>query len=200
MSEYVSVRFLFQTVTRSRMLASTSDPLVILAHRAVDEYVRHGQRFALSNADALTPKLGARLQERAGTFVSIHKKNGDLRGCIGTFMPVRANVAEEVIENAIASASRDPRFYPIQEWELDDLDISVDVLSEPEPVQSARELNPQVYGVIVTDRAGNRRGLLLPMLEQVQTVEQQIDIARQKAFIGADEPIQLFRFRVQRFH
>jgi AmmeMemoRadiSam system protein A len=166
----------------------------------VDEYVRHGQRLALSSADPLLPRLVDSLQDRAGTFVSIHKRNGDLRGCIGTFMPVRANVAEEVIENAIASATRDPRFYPVQEWELGDLEISVDVLSEPEAIQSPRELDPQVYGVIVTDREGNRRGLLLPMLEQVRTPEQQVAIARQKAFIGDEEPVQLFRFRVQRHH
>lgn len=181
-------------------MESNVHPLVSLAARAVNEYVRHGQHLVLPPADPLTPELGARLSERAGTFVSIHRKNGDLRGCIGTFMPVRANVAEEVIENAIASASRDPRFYPIQESELDDLLISVDVLSEPERVQSVHELDPQEYGVIVTDHEGNRRGLLLPMLEQVQTAEQQVAIARQKAYIGADEPVRLFRFRVQRYH
>ncbi len=171
-------------------------PLVTLAQRAVNEYVRHGQRVGLPNLDTLTPDLRA----RAGAFVSIHKKNGDLRGCIGTFLPVRASVAEEVIENAIAYATRDPRFYPIQEWELDDLEISVDVLSEPEPIETVRELDPQTFGVIVADRDGNRRGLLLPMLDQVQTAEQQVNIARQKAFIGAEEPVQLFRFRVQRYH
>lgn len=174
-------------------------PLVSLAQRAVTEFVRHGQHLVLENGDPLAPQLSARMAERAGTFVSIHKKNGELRGCIGTFLPVRANITEEVIENAIASATRDPRFYPIQEWELDDLLISVDVLSEPEPVQSVGELDPQKYGVIVTDREGNRRGLLLPMLEQVQTAEQQVAIARQKAYIGADEPVRLFRFRVQRY-
>lgn len=171
-------------------------PLVSLAHHAVGEYVRHGQRLATPDLDELPRDM----RERAGTFVSIHKKNGDLRGCIGTFAPIRDTLADEVIENAIASATRDPRFYPIQEWELDDLDISVDVLSEPERVESMRELDPQTFGVIVTDRDGNRRGLLLPMLEQVQTVEQQVAIARQKAFIGADEVVQLYRFRVQRFH
>ena len=171
-------------------------PLVQLAERAVNEYVRHGQRLSLSHAQ----ELSSELTQRAGTFVSIHKKNGDLRGCIGTFMPIRDSVADEVIENAIASASRDPRFYPIQEWELDDLEISVDVLSAPEPVESFDDLDPQTFGVIVADREGMRRGLLLPMLEQVQTAEQQVAIARQKAFIGAEEPVQLFRFRVQRYH
>jgi MEMO1 family protein len=179
---------------------SNLHPLVLLAARAVSEYVRHGHHLAVPNDEQLAPDLRARLHERAGTFVSIHKKNGDLRGCIGTFLPVRANVAEEIIENAIASATRDPRFYPIQEWELDDLAISVDVLGEPEPIQTVAELDPNVFGVIVADFEGNRRGLLLPMLEQVQTAEQQVAIARQKAFIGTEEPVQLFRFRVQRYH
>jgi AmmeMemoRadiSam system protein A len=177
-------------------MEATIHPMVSLALHAVEEFVRHGQRVPIPPDDELAPEL----RGRAGAFVSIHKKNGDLRGCIGTFMPVRANLAEEVVENAIASATRDPRFYPIQESELLDLDISVDILSEPEPVDSLTALDPQVYGVIVSDTSGVRRGLLLPMLEQVQTVEQQIAIARQKAFIGVEEPVQLYRFRVQRYH
>ncbi|MCC7161510.1 MAG: AmmeMemoRadiSam system protein A [Anaerolineae bacterium] len=175
-------------------------PLVSLAERAIIEFVKHGQRLELPNADPLAPELDASRQERAGTFVSIHKKNGELRGCIGTFVPVRANLVEEVIENSIASATRDPRFYPVQEWELNDLEISVDVLSEPEPIDSIRELDPKTYGVIVSDQKGERRGLLLPMLEQVQTAEQQVAIAKQKAYIGAQEPVRLYRFRVHRYH
>jgi AmmeMemoRadiSam system protein A len=178
------------------MPMSTPHPFVALAYRAVQEYVRHGQRLETPNDETLTPARNT----RAGTFVSIHKKNGDLRGCIGTFRPVHPTLADEIIENAIASATRDPRFYPLQEWELGDLDISVDVLSDPEPVNSLRELDPNVFGVIVTDSEGTRRGLLLPMLPQVQSAEEQVDIARQKAFIGADEPVKLFRFRVQRYH
>ena len=181
-------------------MPETTHPLVELAERAVNEYVRHGQRLVLTETVDKLPGLETAMHEQAGTFVSIHKKNGDLRGCIGTFMPMRANVAEEVIENAIASASRDPRFYPIQEWELNDLDISIDVLSAPEPVESIEELDPQVYGVIVTDVEGTRRGLLLPMLEQVQTAQEQVAIAREKAYIGANEPVKLLRFRVERYH
>ena len=177
-------------------MSQSHHPLVQLAHQTIDAYVREGKRIHATAGQMQEPIMS----ERAGVFVSIHKKNGELRGCVGTFKPMRANLAEEVIENAIASATRDPRFYPIQAQELDDLDISVDVLSEPEAIESARELDPQVYGVIVTDLAGMRRGLLLPMLEQVQTVEQQVAIARQKAYIGADEPVRLQRFRVQRFH
>lgn len=175
-------------------------PLVLVAERAVIEYVRHGQRLKIPNTDPLAAEIDDSRNERAGTFVSIHKRNGELRGCIGTFVPVHANVVDEVIENSIASATRDPRFYPIQEWELDDLEISVDVLSEPEPVSSVKDLDPHTFGVIVADQTGERRGLLLPMLEQVQTAEQQVAIARQKAYIGVQEPIQLYRFRVHRYH
>lgn len=177
-------------------MPQSSHPLVALAHRAINEYVRHGQRVLTPRAEEYAPYWN----ERAGVFVSIHKTNGELRGCVGTFMPTRENIADEVIENAIAAATRDPRFYPITERELGDLEISVDVLSEPEAIASKAELDPQVYGVIVADREGTRRGLLLPMLEQVKTVEQQVMIAKQKAYIGADEPVQLWRFRVQRFH
>lgn len=177
-------------------MSDSASPLVMLARYSIAEYVRRGQRASIPDI----PELAPYLMLRAGVFVSLHKRDGALRGCVGTFAPTRANVAAEVIENAIASATRDPRFSPIQVWELDDLDISVDVLSEPEAIQSAAELDPQVYGVIVADRTGTRRGLLLPMLEQVKTAEQQVAIAKQKAFIGAEEPTQLWRFRVQRYH
>jgi MEMO1 family protein len=143
----------------------------------------------------MTPEM----LEHAGTFVSLHKF-GELRGCIGTFLPQRSNVAEEIIENAIASATRDPRFPPVREEELDDLEVSVDVLTEPEAVASEADLDPKIYGVIVTDPESYRRGLLLPALEQVKTAEQQVAIARQKAYIGPDEPVRLYRFRVKRYN
>jgi AmmeMemoRadiSam system protein A len=120
-----------------------------------------------------------------------------LRGCIGTFSPTMANVAEEIVTNAISSATRDPRFMPVQPSELHDLEYSVDVLSEPEPVSGVGELDPRKYGVIV--ECGFRRGLLLPDLEGVDKVQEQIEICRAKAGIAADEPIELYRFRVQRF-
>lgn len=170
-------------------------PLVQLAHRAVSAHVLDKKRLRPPSDNEMTPEM----RERAGTFVSLHKF-GELRGCIGTFVPQRANVADEIIENAIASATRDPRFPPVQRQELDDLEISVDVLSQPEPVESVAELDPQTYGVIVTDLDNFRRGLLLPALEQVKTVEQQVAIARQKAFIGDDDPVRLYRFRVKRYH
>ena len=134
---------------------------------------------------------------KAGAFVSIKTKNTELRGCIGTFEPTRKNVAEEIIINAISSATRDPRFPPVAPDELDHLDYSVDVLTTPEPVASKDQLDPRKYGVIV--EAGFKRGLLLPDLEGVDTVDYQIDICRQKAGIAPDEPIKLYRFEVSRY-
>lgn len=136
------------------------------------------------------------LKKRAGVFVSI-KKNGQLRGCIGTIEPVRENVVEEIISNAISAGTRDPRFEPVTRDELEELEYSVDILGEPEPVSSLDELDPKEYGVIV--RAGNRKGVLLPDLEGIDTAEQQVAIARQKAGIAPGEKIEIERFKVQRF-
>jgi AmmeMemoRadiSam system protein A len=163
--------------------------LVQLAKRTVERYVKEGK---VIKTEELTPEM----RERAGVFVSIHK-GGELRGCIGTFEPQRANVAEEVIANAISSATRDPRFFPITPDELEDLDYSVDVLTTPEPVKSQDQLDAKRYGVIV--EAGWRKGLLLPDLEGVDSVDYQIDICRQKAGIAADEPVKLYRFEVRRY-
>ncbi len=170
-------------------------PLVELAHRAIELYLREGRHLPPPDEEEMTPEM----RERAGAFVSLHEF-GDLRGCIGTFIPQQDNVAQEIIENAISSATRDPRFYPVQPSELDELDISVDVLGEPEEVESIADLDPEVYGVIVSAKNDNRRGLLLPALEQVKTAEQQVKIAREKAWIGNNEPVRLYRFQVKRYH
>jgi len=132
----------------------------------------------------------------AGAFVSL-KKNGHLRGCIGTTAPTRTNVVQEVAYNAVSAGTRDPRFYPVRLDELDDITISVDVLMPPEPIESLQQLDVKKYGVIV--RRGNRSGLLLPDLEGIDTPQQQVEIARQKAGIGPDEPVQLERFEVVRY-
>ena len=137
------------------------------------------------------------LTKRAGAFVSLHR-NGRLRGCIGTITAVRESVAEEIIENAISACSRDPRFSPVSPDELNSLEISVDVLGETEPIDSPDQLDVKRYGVIVSH--GYKRGLLLPNLDGVDTVEYQIDIARQKAGIREDEPYSLERFEVVRHY
>jgi len=169
--------------------AKKMHPLVRLAKETVESYVRNG---TTPKPEELTPEM----TERAGVFVSL-KKRGMLRGCIGTFEPAKANVAEEIIANAISSSTRDPRFPPVAPAELDQLEYSVDVLTKPEPVESTADLDPKRYGVIV--ESGWRKGLLLPDLEGVDSVEHQIEICRAKAGIGPDEPVKLYRFEVRRY-
>ncbi len=164
-------------------------PLVKLAKDALEAYIR--DRKIVETSD-IVPEM----REKAGVFVCI-KKEGDLRGCIGTFEPCQGNVADEIIANAISTATQDPRFEPVTVSELRDLDYTVDVLTQPEPISGPEDLDPRKYGVIV--ESGYRRGLLLPDLEGVDTVEEQIDIARQKAGIGPAEDVQLYRFEVKRY-
>ncbi len=128
-------------------------------------------------------------------LVSI-KKEGRLRGCIGTIQAVRGSIAEEIIENAVSASSKDPRFSPIEPKELDTLSISVDVLGDTEEIESSDQLDVRRYGVVVTK--GYRRGLLLPNLDGVDTVEEQIAIAKQKAGIKEQEEVRLERFEVIR--
>lgn len=135
--------------------------------------------------------------QRAGCFVSLHlKKDGSLRGCIGTILPTYKNLGFEIINNAVA-ACHDPRFEPVTFSEYDNIDIQVDILSEPEPINSEKSLDPKKYGVIVKTLDG-KTGLLLPDLEGVNTSSQQVAIAREKAGIFNDEKIYLYRFLVKR--
>ena len=166
------------------------DPIVALARASVESIVAQGTVFPLP-ADAPEELTG----RRAGTFVSLHE-HGQLRGCIGTIAPVRKSLAEEVIRNGVAAATEDPRFAPVRPEELPHLEYSVDVLGEPEAVDNLEQLDPARYGVIVT--RGHQRGLLLPDLEGVDTVFDQIAIAKQKAGIRPDEQVHLERFEVVR--
>ncbi len=175
-----------------------SDAYVRLARRSLETYILEGRRLTLEEAEQalsgpLPPEL---LKTKAGAFVSIHE-HGKLRGCIGTILPTTGCVAQEIIGNAVSAAVRDPRFDPIRPEELPWLEINVDVLGEPEAIGSAKELDVKRYGVIVSG-SGGRRGLLLPDLEGVDTVEQQIAIARQKGGIRPGEKIRLERFEVVR--
>ncbi len=164
--------------------------LAELARRSVEEFVRNKKEVL--PPQELTPEM----KEKAGVFVCI-KKGGNLRGCIGTFMPCTENVADETIKNAISAATKDPRFEPVTEDILKDLEYSVDVLSPPEKVSDISELDPKKYGVIVVH--GARKGLLLPDLEGVDSVEEQLRIAKMKAWINPDEEVEIFRFRVSRY-
>lgn len=169
---------------------SQESPLVKYARQVVETYVMKTELAAVTGLDEFN-------SEQAGVFVSI-KKHGQLRGCIGTTEPTQKNIVKEVKQNAISASTRDPRFDPVEPDELGDLVYSVDVLKPAEPVSGLEALDPQKYGVIVT--SGHRKGLLLPMLEGVETVEDQVAIAKKKAGIGAGEPVSLERFEVVRYY
>ena len=161
--------------------------------RTIETYVRTGEKISVP--ERLPEEMYSR---RAGVFVSL-KEDGRLRGCIGTIAPVRGSIAEEIIENAISAAAKDPRFHAVEPEELERLVYSVDVLGDAEKISSPEELDVKRYGVIVS--RGYRRGLLLPDLEGVDTAEDQIEIARQKAGIPEDaEDITLERFEVVRHY
>ncbi len=168
-----------------------ADPFVALARASVEGFVRTGKPIAMPQGLSADLSLA-----RAGVFVSLHE-HGELRGCIGTIEPVTGSIAQEIIRNGVAAASEDPRFAPVREDELDYLSYSVDVLFPPELIEDESFLDPVRYGVIVSK--GRRRGLLLPNLEGVDTVEEQVSIAMRKAGIMPDEDdIELERFRVVR--
>ena len=186
-------QYLAQQEKKLDAARSAEDPYVKLARASVEHYILHHKKLPLPQD--LPSELVSR---RAGAFVSIHE-HGRLRGCIGTIAPVQDSLAQEIIDNAVSASTRDPRFDPIKADELAWLEISVDVLGDPEPISSPRELDVKRYGVIVTK--GRKRGLLLPDLDGVDTVEQQISIAKSKAGIAEwDRNVQLQRFEVVRHH
>lgn len=171
-------------------IRKNEDEYVVLARRSLEFFVKEGK--LLETPDKLPEEMKV---EKAGVFVSI-KKDGQLRGCIGTIAPTRENIASEIIYNAVSSGTDDPRFFSVEENELGRLVYSVDVLMRPEPIKSIDELDVIKYGVIV--RSGNRSGLLLPNLEGVNTPDEQVGIALQKAGIGKNEKYSLERFEVIR--
>lgn len=177
--------------SRLRSKKEAEDPWVKLARLSLETYVQTGKRL-----NALPENLPAQMTEdAAGAFVSLHIR-GQLRGCIGTTAPTAPSIAWEIVQNAVSAGTRDPRFSPVGKEELAQLEYHVDVLGEAEPISSPSELDVRKYGVIVS--FGARRGLLLPDLDGVDTVEQQIDIARQKGGIRANDPYTLERFEVVR--
>ena len=208
-----SRRFLDQYMEKAREACALrregEDPYVQLARRALEAYVLRREVIqpeasgaggsGSGPADGTADNEAALPEElrttQAGAFVSVHEE-GALRGCIGTIGPTRPTLAEEIIGNAISAATRDPRFSPIRPEELPLLEISVDVLGQPEDIDSEDDLDVKRYGVIVTN--GGRRGLLLPDLEGVDTVRRQVEIAKQKAGIRPEEKVSLQRFEVIR--
>ena len=164
---------------------------VRIAKASLSYLMEHGKVLP-----AFNEPVPAELKQPAGVFVSL-KKQGQLRGCIGTILPTQSDAATEIIRNAVNAATADPRFPRVQPQELVELEISVDILTPPEPIESSAELDPRRYGVIV--RRGSRSGLLLPDLDGVDTVADQVDIACRKAGIHPGEPLEMYRFEVIRY-
>ncbi|MGB9857094.1 MAG: AmmeMemoRadiSam system protein A [Dictyoglomaceae bacterium] len=167
------------------------DFIISLAKKAIEVYLKERKIIEPPEDTPLE------LKKQGGVFVSIHTKDGRLRGCIGTIQPTCENLAHEIIQNAISSAVRDPRFPPIGLQELDNLEFSVDILSPLEEVSSINELDPKKYGIVV--EKGWRRGVLLPDLEGVDTVEKQLEIALAKAGIHPSEDYKIYKFEVTRY-
>ena len=119
----------------------TTHPLVRLALQTIETYLKEKKIIAPP------PELVEQFKEKAGVFVSL-KKNHELRGCIGTFIPTCLNIAEEVTRNAIEAAFKDPRFPPVRMDEVSELEVSVDVLTVPLLVKSSAELDAKKYGII----------------------------------------------------
>ncbi len=166
------------------------DPLVALARKAIEHYVNDQSIIDVSMVKSIDSHM------QAACFVSLHKQN-QLRGCIGTLQPNQSNLMHEIIHNAISACSKDPRFNPVTEEELEDLEISVDVLNPAEPVNKS-QLDPKRYGVIV--RSSWRTGVLLPDLDGINSVGEQLNIALRKAGIDTNDVYTIERFEVTRHH
>lgn len=162
-----------------------------LARKAVEEYIVSGKEVEFNEEEI--PEI---LNRKAGVFVTL-KKNGKLRGCMGTFSPVQKNAAYEIVSNAMTAAENDPRFPEVEKEELQDIKISVDILSEPEEIRDNNELNPKKYGILV--KGGHQTGLLLPDLEGIDTAEEQVNIAKRKAGLEENTEVEIYRFTVSRF-
>jgi MEMO1 family protein len=167
-----------------------SSPLPHWARECLEAFLHKG------NTKGLIPPNTPEINLRRACFVTL-KKDGELRGCIGTTEPWRENLAQEIEHNAIAAGTEDPRFWPVEEEELSSLTLSVDVLGEMEKIQSIEELDPWRYGVVVRGRG--KTGLLLPHLEGINTAKEQVGIAKQKAGLRIEDPVELWRFEVVRY-
>ena len=165
-------------------------PYIALAHESIEHYLNHHEKLPCPDP------LCEAMKSPSGTFVSI-KKFKQLRGCIGTLEPSEPNLAMEIIENSLKAALHDPRFSPVTVEELPDLTYSVDVIRPLEKISSIKELDPAIYGLVI--RSNGKQGVLLPDLEGVESTEEQIRICRTKAKISEDNPVEMYRFQVQRY-
>jgi AmmeMemoRadiSam system protein A len=170
-------------------------PYVDLAKKAVETYIKE-KKVIISSSSLYDKDL---FNKRAGVFVTI-KKNGSLRGCIGTIFPTKENLFEEIVSNAIASATNDYRFEPIKESELESLSYTVYILNRPQMVNNLQELNPKKFGVIIKAVDTDKTGVLLPDLEGVETIEDQLNIALKKAGINPlKEKFVIFKFETEKY-
>lgn len=158
-----------------------------IARQSIEKWIKFQTKYLPSQ----------RFNEEAGCFVTLLDKDNKLRGCIGTIAAQHSDLAIEIAENARSAASRDHRFSPLQANELDAISIEVSVLQKPEIIENHIELNPKIYGIIVENQG--RRGVLLPDLDGITTIDQQISIAKHKAFISSKEPVKIWRFKVAKF-
>jgi len=166
------------------------------AFKAINEYLADGSTQNIENQ-----KIPEELKKEAACFVTLKTDTNKLRGCIGTLYPVYKNIYIEIIKNAVASAVRDYRFEPLTKKELKNLEISVEILHPPEEIDDISLLNPKIYGAIIADKHG-KRGVLLPDIEGIDTIEEQIKIIKRKAGIiqTSDEGLQFFRFKTEKFY
>ncbi|MCB2219096.1 MAG: AmmeMemoRadiSam system protein A [Bacteroidetes bacterium] len=172
-------------------------PYTDIALQTLIHYLQHGDIRKLK-LEGIPKDL---FQIQRSCFVSLHLQNGDLRGCIGTIEPQEKNLVQEISRNAISAAMKDSRFHALTLEELDEISFSVDVLTEAEPISDLDELDPQIYGIVVSD-GSFRRGVLLPGLEGIDTVEKQIEIAKRKAGLNRSElhELTIKRFTSNRYH
>ncbi len=177
-------------IERQAAMDIPGDDILWLARQAVEHYVRHGN--LLEPPTSPSPLL----KDPGAAFVTLRLRQA-LRGCIGTLGPTKPTLAHEIITNAVAAASSDPRFPPVASSELAVLLYEVDILGALEPIPDEGHLDPEQYGVVV--EAGRRRGVLLPAIEGVTSPRQQVAIARAKALIRPDQAVTLHRFTVTRF-
>lgn len=167
------------------------DKFIALAKQAVEEYVKNNKIIKAP------PNLPPEFLKKAGVFVTI-KKNGELRGCVGTYLPTQENLASEIISSAISACAYDNRFYPIYKKELPELSYEVSILSEPQKIKTLKKHNPKKHGIIVTTPDG-RCGLLLPDLDGINTTQEQINIACQKGGIYPyEDGIEFYSFTVEK--
>jgi AmmeMemoRadiSam system protein A len=148
----------------------------------------------LDGGEIALPKLPHPWHEARAVFVTLRRPDGSLRGCIGHLSPSRSSLIEEITHDAVLAATKDPRFPPVSPSELESLSLSISILGPAEPIADSSHLDPKRFGVIVTQ--GQRRGVLLPNIDGVDTVEQQLRITRRKANIEDHTPVQLSRFEV----